>query len=385
MAHIVSSIEKVDKKMENFKGDIMDKLNLIIEDQKVIKQALFKNDEENQEDLEKVKNIDVRISGIAENVAETHPPSISSTIASSITSCPTKSKAYSKKKTKTCIIGDSISGNIDLKVVANTMDTDVVTAKAYSSLNDTLENEAKERTLFPEKSFENVIKTEVSREDPEILIIQAGSVDITNFKTGGKNPEQYGEYFKQQTIVSASNLFTNVANILEADTKIRKAIIMKQIPRYDLAKNDPKGIKAALSQLYNDTLTQLWLSSPLKDRLTVSNHRLECSGGMRESRYKLGRKFDGIHMFGQSGKKAYTESVLMILADTECIKLAPPRYFRRYHDLVQQRTGEEYYCPTQDTDWMNDKDIRYKHKPNPTYVYTIPTTNRFSTLNQGNY
>ena len=106
---------------------------------------------------------------------------------------------------------------------------------------------------------------------------------------------------------------------------------------------------------------------------------------MRESRYKLGNKFDGIHMHGQSGKKAYTESVLMILAETECIKIAPPRYFRRYHDLVQQRTGEEYYCPTQDTDWMNDKDIRYKHTPNPSFVYTVPTTNRFSTLNQGNY
>ena len=40
---------------------------------------------------------------------------------------------------------------------------------------------------------------------------------------------------------------------------------------------------------------------------------------------------DCVHLFGSSGRKAYTESVMMILRETDSIKKAPPTYFRRYH------------------------------------------------------
>ena len=101
-------------------------------------------------------------------------------------------------------------------------------------------------------------------------------------------------------------------------------------------------------------------------------------------------------MYGPSGKKAYTESVLEILRQNGLIKNSPPKYFRRYHktgDNTKYSADTEYFCPTQDTDWMNDRDIRYKQKANRTYKtsqyhniqYTVPTSNRFASLNQGNY
>ena len=37
----------------------------------------------------------------------------------------------------------------------------------------------------------------VREEEPDILLVQAGSVDITNLKTGGENPKKYAEYFRQ--------------------------------------------------------------------------------------------------------------------------------------------------------------------------------------------
>ena len=138
---------------------------------------------------------------------------------------------------------------------------------------------------------------------------------------------------------------------------------MKQIPRY--ASVDPHAIKVALSQLYNDTLMQLWLVSPLKDRLTIGSHSLECSGGVRESRYRFRNKCNGVHMYGQSGRKAYTESVLRIIKDAGYIKSPPPNYFRRYHKTGGQTkatTQGEYTCPTQNTDWMNDQIQEIKRK-----------------------
>ena len=86
-------------------------------------------------------------------------------------------------KSQVCIIGDPISANVDQKIIANVMKAEVRTARAYSSVKDTDENEAKEKTKFPDKSFENVINEEASNTETDILIIQSGSVDITNLKT----------------------------------------------------------------------------------------------------------------------------------------------------------------------------------------------------------
>ena len=97
------------------------------------------------------------------------------------------------------------------------MGKEVRTARAYSSIEDTSENEAKEKTKFPDKSFDNVIQTELRKSDTDMLVIQSGSVDITNMKTTGENPKKYGEYFKQQAVVSATNLFISVSNALIAN------------------------------------------------------------------------------------------------------------------------------------------------------------------------
>ena len=72
----------------------------------------------------------------------------------------------------------------------------------------------------------------------------------------------------------------------------------------------------------------------------------------------------------------------------------PPIYFRRYHKDGDQTTQTEYNCPTQDTDWKKDQDIRYRKEANPSSQnsqngnynaqYSVPTSNRYETLNQGN-
>ena len=49
-------------------------------------------------------------------------------------------------------------------------------------------------------------------------------------------------------------------------------------------------------------------------------------------------------------------------------------------------TSDQYYCPTQDTDWKNDDDIRTKNlKSQSSYnlKYEVPISNCFACLTQG--
>ena len=96
---------------------------------------------------------------------------------------------------------------------------------------------------------------------------------------------------------------------------------MKQTPRYDPADVDPLSVKPAMSYLFNNTIMDLWMNSPMKDRMFVGTHDIECTGAIQSSRYrhtKTGR-FDGVHLYGSSGGKAYTKSVLDILRSAKLI------------------------------------------------------------------
>ena len=45
--------------------------------------------------------------------------------------------------------------------------------------------------------------------------------------------------------------------------------------------------------------------------------------------------YDGVHMYGSSGKKAYTKSILNILREAELVRNNPPSYFRKYHNMTR--------------------------------------------------
>ena len=152
------------------------------------------------------------------------------------------------------------------------------------------------------------------------LVLQSGSVDITNLNTK-ENAAEYLEYFRQETVISAKNLFTAGVNALSVQPSLEKVLILKQIPRYDPVVTDPLSLKPALSQLFNNTLTDQWMSSPHKDKIFIGTHNIECTGAIKESRYRETKsgKFDGVHLFGSSGSKAYTKSVLNILKSASVI------------------------------------------------------------------
>ena len=75
--------------------------------------------------------------------------------------------------------------------------------------------------------------------------------------------------------------------------------------------------------------TQIVLS---KNKLSVGHHNLECRGGVLDARYRnLQRKnYDGVHMYGPSGMKAYTASVVNILCTAQLVKQNPPKYLEDF-------------------------------------------------------
>ena len=133
---------------------------------------------------------------------------------------------------KILYIGDSISANVNIKSLEVATQSQLVTAKAYSSVNDTVSNIAKQAPKFPASNFADVIPKQLNKENFKCLVIQAGSVDITNLKTK-HNPSQNMEYFRQETIKSATNLFNAGVKALKVQPNLTKVVIMKQIPRYD--------------------------------------------------------------------------------------------------------------------------------------------------------
>ena len=408
--HLISNLKRSEENFETFKVELSNTLNKFIDSLNVIKQELFILRQGKYENDKKVDNIEkalieLKKEGLADSAPKITPhEKQKSTKKHECEKCgkifieeeyfnehmlkhkeanSLSERSQQADEIKACIIGDSVSDNLDHRVIANAMKCKLRTAKAYSTLEDHEENVAKSRTKFPHKNFSNVIESELKKEDTNILIIQAGSIDITNMKTNGDNTKRYIEYFKQQSHLSASNLFTKVSNAFVANPSLQKAIIMKLTPRYDTSENDPQSIKSALVQIYNDTLLKLWIESPNKDKIHIGSHSLECAGGVRKARYMLGRKYDGLHMYGPSGRKAYTESVLNILRDAGFIRNNPPRYFHAYHDKQTHKTQDDkYICPTQETDYLRDRDVRHT---NISHQYAVPTSNRFYAFNQKNW
>ena len=110
-------------------------------------------------------------------------------------------------------------------------------------------------------------------------------MDITNLNTKD-NPTEYLDYYRQEAVISANNLFQAAVNGLLSSPSLENFILMKQIPKYDRNEVDLLSLKPALSQLYNNTLTEEWMGSQFKDRIIIGFHNIKCSGAILQSRYR---------------------------------------------------------------------------------------------------
>ena len=286
------------------------------------------------------------------------------------------------------MVGDSIAGSLHIPTIKTATKAEVKLVKAYSSSYENSDTPATFAPRFPAKNFTDVLKNELKKTKVDALIIQSGSVDITNLKTETSNAEQYLEYFKQKTVISANNLFTAVTNAATDHPEVKKIILMKQIPRYDSKSKMLPGLKPYLSKLFNDTIDQLFAKcqAQVKNKVIIGNHNLECSGGIFEARYRniQSNMFDSIHLYGPSGMKAFTASVLNILSSAQLVQTTPPKYYDQFVRKEREQARNQAKHDQQKTEQSR------RHNATNDYHYRVPTYNKFADLAahdnyQGNY
>ena len=400
MAEQMNQVSENFAAFETFKGELTNVLNTILNNQTTIldnqntmKQELFVVRNKQFEQDIKASQTKTRHPSSPKEPEPAMKPSSSSTpsnMSSNTNSVPSPPKPAPRVPTprkenkipNILFIGDSISASADVNKLADATQSEVVTAKAYSSSNKTSSNVAKQAPRFPASNFTDMIPKQLSKDDFKYLIIQAGSVDISNLNTKD-NPLQYMDYFRQETIMSADILFSAAENALKNNPGLNKVIIMKQIPRYDPAEVDPLSLKPSLSLLFNNTMTNNWMESPLKEKIYIGNHDIDCNGSIRESRYrhtKSGR-YDGVHLFGGSGGKFYTLSVLNILKNA---KIASSQF--NFH----QSNAQSEHQREQKSNWQTVKPQGRRFRPRQKFQPhsgPVPTYNRYNGLNdmdQGN-
>ena len=137
-------------------------------------------------------------------------------------------------------------------------------------------------------------------------------MDITNLDTSKLKSTDNIDYFRHEVIVSSKNVFTVVHNALSGNPNLSKVCVVEHAPRFDDPGVDPTGLKPILAKFANSTFNQLWMESPFKSRIIVAAHNIFCNGNSEEDLFtddKSG-KYDGVHMFSSSGKRAFTKKSL---------------------------------------------------------------------------
>ena len=198
------------------------------------------------------------------------------------------------------------------------------------------------------------------------LVLAAPTVDISNLETANIKPTDNTDRLKKAVSESCKNLLRVAEDALRNHPDLKNVTVMSHTPRYDTVKVDPVGLKSILANFANNYFLELWLDSPLKDKIFIGSHNLECSGKSRTNRYtdKRTGRYDGVHMYGRTGAAAYTESVVNILMSS----------FQSGSSTQQNHDDSHRTCP------------QTKHKQKRTYSSVvggrnpIKTHNRFSPL-----
>ena len=200
-------------------------------------------------------------------------------IPAKVTPINNHKKKVTNVKPKILFIGDSISANVDIKMLSHATEAEFKTVRAYSSIKEST-NKWKQAPRFPDANFTDVVPAELGRGTYHYLVLQAPSVDITNMNTTFKLSE-----LEQQTNISVQNFFKVVESALKVHQTLKKVIVLKLIPRYDPPSVDPMGMKSALSNMFNEKLEELWRRSYFQSKVFVGSHNIDCTGAIRESRY----------------------------------------------------------------------------------------------------
>ena len=204
-----------------------------------------------------------------------------------------------------------------------------------------------------------VTKNELSKDSFDHLVLAAPTVDITNIDTSQMKPSDDTEGIKQKVKSSCQNIIKIAQTALQSHNRLKQVTIMNNSPRFDTEADDPLGIKPKLAEFANSYILQLWLDSPLKNKIYIGSHTLECSAQTKLNRYvdpSTGR-YDGVHLYSSEGKLAYTESVLNILLSSF---QTPAQNSNQQTQQTKMHYESDNHKNCPQTEYMSKKNNKYR-------------------------
>ena len=294
------------------------------------------------------------------------PPSSSSASSNNLDSGSRQKKTEYQRKQRLLLVGDSLAHNTNFNKLEVVTNTTIKSAKAYSSVFD---NSAR----FKHQNVTDVAKKELAKAPFKHLVLAAPTVDISNLNTDNVRAKDNVDVYKEKVRKSCRNMMKVAQDALTSHPELMKVTIMNHAPRYDSSDVDPVGLKPILANFANSYFLELWLDSPLKNKIIIGSHSLECTGDEKVRRYTDERngRCDGVHMYGRAGKAAYTDSVLNILISS----IQPQNPAQQKH-ASQTSNDDHTSCPQ----------TNYKSKQKKLYSSAVKgksgvkTQNRFSPL-----
>ena len=176
--------------------------------------------------------------------------------------------------------GTSISIVLDKKKFKQDTNTNLKFVKAYGI-------KAEDNQRFPESNFTDTVPRVLEKENPEAIILQTGSIEISNFdvKKALMDPEKSIEEWTLKVKADSNNLFNLAKRALQIRPSL-DVIIVKRLPRYDSKAVDPIHIKQSLSEFANSVYDQLWLEGGAPNNIhIVSFDNMECYGYLKDIVY----------------------------------------------------------------------------------------------------
>ena len=227
-------------------------------------------------------------------------------------------------------------------------------------------------------------------------------MDISNLNTADFKPSDSTDELKEKVGLSCQNMIKVAEDSLKNNAQLKKVTILNHAPRFDKRDIDPMSLKPNLAIFANNYLMELWLYSPLKNKIHLGIHNLDCTGEVRRQRYTdmYSGKYDGVHMYSELGREAYMKSVLNILLSSFEISSTVPRNILQSNDDDHTRCPQALYRAGQKYHQDNWQRVARKEKQfgnraqssgqqtsfNPTWhgtyssVAAVPVHNRFSIL-----
>ena len=257
------------------------------------------------------------------------------------------------------------------------------------------------------KNFRAIVPEVVKQGNVDTLVLQTGSIEITNIDTNkaAMDPNKDMKEYQREWYVKAEEDSTNLFNIAEEAIAMNQdlnVVIVKRLPRYDRSSKDIMAIKSKLSHFSNHVYDQLWLKNGSPARIHIVELPLGCDNSSHLKKIIYGShsnpNYDGLHLVGHGAARIFTYRAVQTISQIISARqsknsrgfIYPTKTARRKADSYHNRDRGHASSPqtqgqsqSASGSGRGNKYAKYSDalKNKDTNRYSVPTKNFYSPLN----